>query len=110
MEPVDVFTVRDLRARTGDFLRDAEEGRASLVTKHGRPVILAIPFDEPLLREGVNRSLALRLFEDGDATLAQAAKIARLKRDEFLDLLDAAGIPAVGYSADELDDEAEIAG
>ena len=110
MEPVDVFTVRDLRARTGDFLRDAEEGRVSVVTKHGRPVILAVPFDERLLQEGVNRALAMRLFEEGDATLVQAAKIARLTVDEFLDLLDSAGIPAVAYPSQELDDEGEIGG
>jgi prevent-host-death family protein len=41
-EPFDVFTVRDLRNRTGDLMRDAEEGRLSIITKHGRPAILAI--------------------------------------------------------------------
>jgi prevent-host-death family protein len=49
MEPFDVFTVRDLRLRTGDLLRDAEEGKLSIITKHGRPAILAIPFGERLL-------------------------------------------------------------
>lgn len=109
MEPLDVFTVRDLRSRTGDLLRDAEAGRVSVITKHGRPVILAVPFDERLLQEGVNRALALRLYETGDATLAQAAKVARLGLGEFLDLLDAAGIPAVDYPAEELDEETELA-
>jgi prevent-host-death family protein len=109
MDSVDVFTVRDLRARTGDLLRDAEEGRVSLITKHGRPVILAVPFDERLLHEGVNRALALRLFEGGDVTLAQAAKFAGLTVDEFMDLLDAAGIPAVSYHPEDLDEEVEIA-
>jgi hypothetical protein len=37
MEPLDVFTVRDLRQRSGDLLRDAEQGRLALITKHGRP-------------------------------------------------------------------------
>ena len=49
MLPLDVFSVRDLRNRSGDLLRDAEAGRISLITKHGRPVILAVPFDERLL-------------------------------------------------------------
>ena len=110
MEPVDVFTVRDLRTRTGDLFRDAEQGRVSLITKHGRPVILAVPFDERLLEQGVNRSLALRLFEEGSVTLAQGAKVARLTVDEFLDLLDSAGIPVVDYPEEELDAEGEFAG
>jgi prevent-host-death family protein len=110
MEPIDIFTIRDLRARTGDLVRDAEEGRISLITKHGRPVILAIPFDERLLHAGVNQAVALRLYGDGEVTTAQAAKLARLSVDEFLDLADAAGIPAVDYPAGDLDGEAEIAG
>jgi len=109
MEPFDVFTVRDLRQRTGELLRDAEEGRLSIITKHGRPAILAVPFDERLLSQGVHRSVALHLFEVGQVTLAQAARLADLPLEEFLTLLAEAGIPAVEYSPDELAEELEIA-
>jgi prevent-host-death family protein len=109
MEPFDVFTVRDLRQRTGELLRDAEEGRLSIITKHGRPAILAVPFDERLLSQGVHRSVALHLFEVGQVTLAQAARLADLSLEEFLTLLAEAGIPAVDYSPDELAEELEIA-
>jgi predicted HTH domain antitoxin len=82
----------------------------SVITKHGRPVILAVPFDQRLLQEGVNRSLAIRLYEGAEVSLAQAAKVAGLHMDGFLDLLDTAGVPAVDYPPEELEDEAEIAG
>ena len=42
---MDTFSIRDLRERTGDLVRDAEAGKLSLVTKHGQPVFLAVPFD-----------------------------------------------------------------
>jgi prevent-host-death family protein len=108
-EPFDVFTVRDLRNRTGDLMRDAEEGRLSIVTKHGRPAILAIPFDERLLADGVHRSLAVHLFEAGQATLAQAARLAGLPVERFLEVLSEAGVPAVSYLREELAAEVEIA-
>jgi prevent-host-death family protein len=108
-EPFDVFTVRDLRNRTGDLIRDAEEGRLSIITKHGRPAILAIPFDERLLAVGVHRSLAVHLFEAGRATLAQAAKLAELPVERFLEVLREAGVPAVSYPKDELAGEVESA-
>ena len=108
-EPFDVFTVRDLRNRTGDLMRDAEEGRLSIITKHGRPAILAIPFDERLLAFGVHRSLAVHLFEAGQATLAQAARLAELSVERFLEVLAEAGVPAVSYPKDELADEVEMA-
>jgi prevent-host-death family protein len=108
-EPFDVFTVRDLRNRTGDLMRDAEEGRLSIITKHGRPAILAIPFDERLLAVGVHRALAVHLFEAGQATLAQAAKLAELPVERFLEVLSEAGVPAVSYPKGELAGEVESA-
>ncbi len=108
MEPLDIFTVRDLRQRSGELLREAEEGRLTLITKHGRPAILALPFDERLLAHGVNRALALHLFEAGQVSLAQAAKIASISIEEFIELLGQAGIPAVDYDPAELAEEVEV--
>jgi len=102
MEPLDIFTVRDLRQRSGELLREAEEGRLTIITKHGRPAILALPFDERLLAHGVNRALGLHLFEAGQVSLAQAAKIASLSMEDFIELLGQAGIPAVDYDPAEL--------
>ena len=50
---MDTFSVRDLRERIGELTRDAESGRLSLVTKRGRPLFVAVPFSEELLKEGV---------------------------------------------------------
>ena len=108
MEKLDVFTVRDLRERTGELLRDAERGRVSVVTKHGRPAFVAVPFDKHLLEFGVQRALAVRLFGEHALTLSQAAKFAGLSIADFLDVLGAAGVPAVDYPPEELDEEIEI--
>ena len=102
MEPIEIFTVRELRQRTGDLLRDAESGRLALITKHGRP-----PFDERLLKHGVNKALALHLFQSGQVTLSQAAKIASLSIENFLDLLGEFNIPAVDYPVEDLETEME---
>lgn len=109
MEPLDVFTVRDLRQRSGDLLRDAEQGRLALITKHGRPAMLAVPFDERLLSLGIHRALALHLFEAGQVTLAQGAKLASLSLEAFIELLGQTGIAAVSYPPEELEDEVEAA-
>jgi prevent-host-death family protein len=109
MSSIDVFTVRDLRQRSGDLLREAEAGRISLITKHGRPAILAIPFDQNLLEHGVQRALALHLFAAGQLTLAQAAKVAGMALEDFLGLLAEAGIDAVDYPPGELEDELKTA-
>jgi prevent-host-death family protein len=109
MDMLHVFSVRDLRTRSGDLLRDAEQGQLAIITKHGRPAILAVPFDRRLLDQGVHRALALTLFEQRRLTLAQAAKVADLSLDAFIDLLAPLGLAAVDYPAGELTDELEAA-
>jgi len=102
---VDTFSVRDLRERIGDLTRDAESGRLSLVTKRGRPLFVAVPFSEELLKEGVGFSLALDLYREGDITAARAARIADLSVAEFLEEVSRLEIPVVDYSAEELAEE-----
>ena len=109
MEHLDVFSVRDLRNKSGDLLRDAEGGQISLITKHGKPAILAVPFDERLISQGVHRAMALHLFESHQLTLAQCAKLAGLSLEAFIELLGEAGIPAVDYPPEELEEEMAIA-
>ena len=103
------FSVRDLRQRSGELLRNAEEGHMALITKHGRPAILAIPFDDQLLELGVHRTLALKLFAERQLTLVQAAKAAGMVVEDFMDLLGQTGATTVDYSPAELDGELRTA-
>jgi prevent-host-death family protein len=109
MEPFDTFSARELRQRAGELFRDAERGRLSVITKHGRPAILAIPFDDRLLSLGVQRALAVSLFEAGSLSLARAAKLAGVSLEEFVELLGREGIAAVDYPPEELLEELEAA-
>jgi len=105
MKGLDVFTVRDLRQRTGELLRDAENGKLAIVTKHGRPAFIAVPFDERLAKHGVNKALSLHLFQEGRITLSRAARMAAVSVEDFLELLNEFDIPAVDYTPQDLDKE-----
>ena len=109
MGSLNVFSARDVRQRSGELLSNAEDGRLAIITKHGRPAILAVPFDERLVEMGVHRAMALRLFEQRLVTLVQAARLAATTTEEFIGLLGAAGIPAVDYPPEELEAEAGVA-
>ncbi len=108
MSSLSVFSARDIRQRSGELLRNAEQGHVAVITKHGRPAILAVPFDERLLEIGIHRAMALRLFEQRQVTLVQAAKLSATTLEEFIGLLGEAGIPAVDYPPEELDDEVGV--
>jgi len=102
---MDTFTIRDLRERTGELVRDAEAGQLSVITKHGQPVFVAVPFDETMLREGVKVALAVKLFDGEVVSLGKAAKLAGMSQSEFIDHLGVLKIPVVRYEQDELERE-----
>jgi len=102
---MDTFTVRDLRERTGELIRDAESGELAVITKHGHPVFVAVPFDETLIKSGVGLSLAIKFFKEDILSLGKAAKMADYSISRFTEELARQGIPVVQYSADELENE-----
>lgn len=107
---MEVFSIRDLRERTGELVREAEAGHLSLVAKHGRPLFVALPMDEHLLREGVAVALAARLFAEKVVSLGKAAKLAGLPIEAFIERLGAMGIPAVDYPPEGIDAEVAALG
>jgi prevent-host-death family protein len=100
---MDSFTIRDLRERTGDLVRNAEAGQLSVVWKHGHPLFVAVPLDEHLLKSGVGVALACRLFAEKAISLGKGAKLAGLTPEAFIAQLGAMGIPAVDYPVEDLD-------
>lgn len=46
---METFTVRDLRERMDELIRDADEGNLYVVTAHRKPMFVAVPFDDTLL-------------------------------------------------------------
>lgn len=102
---MDTFTVRDLRERTGTLIHDAELGKLSLITKHGRPIFLAVPFSEDLLTMGLRPALAVKLFQEQTLSLGKAAKLAGQSVELFIEYLGKMELPAVSYPADEIKKE-----
>ncbi len=102
---MDTFTVRDLREHTGTLIHDAEIGKLSLITKHGRPIFLAVPFSEDLLALGLRPALAMKLYKEGTLTLGKAAKLAEQSIEAFMERLGQLGIPVVNYVPGEIGQE-----
>ena len=102
------FSIRDLRDRSGELSREAEAGRLSLVTRHGQPLFVSVPFTEEVVASGVHTALAVSLFKSGDLSLGLAAKLARIPYADFVDYLGDLKIPVVTYDAAELESELKL--
>jgi prevent-host-death family protein len=102
---METFTIRDLRERTGELVRQAEAGHISVVAKHGHPLFVAVPLDEHLLSNGVAIALACRLFADKVLSLGKAARLAGMSSPAMIEQLGAMGVAVVDYDPAELDRE-----
>ncbi len=99
------FSIRDLRDRSGDLSREAEEGRLSVVTRHGQPLFVSVPFTDDLLQAGIHVALAVGLFKNHDLSLGKAAKLAGMSLARFTEHVSGLGIAVADYAAAELDAE-----
>ena len=101
------FSIKDLRERTGELSKEAEKGNLALITKHGRPMFVSVPFTENLLQNGVHVAMAENLFKNGTLSIGKAAKLAGMSIAEFTEHLSRLGIDVVNYPAEELKQELE---
>lgn len=99
------FSIRDLRDRSGELTREAEEGRLSLVTKHGQPLFVTLPFTEDLVQHGVRKVLALQLYKTHDISSGKAAELAGMAYVDFLSYASRRGVPVVDYPPEDLERE-----
>jgi len=99
------ISVEQLMKSPAKLIEEAESGQVAIVTKGGRPLFLAVPYDERLANEDVHVAVAVRLYENEVISIGRAAKIAGLSISEFIDRLAALNIPVVRYSAEELERE-----
>lgn len=99
------FTVREVRERAGELVRNAEQGRLALITKRGQPLLVAVPFDDDLLSQGLQISLAVHLFDEGVLRQGEAAKLAGLSLAEFFAACAERQVSVVRYPTRELHEE-----
>ena len=97
---MEAFAVRDLREHTGELVRNAENGEYSVVSKHGKPLFVAMPFNDALLKAGVSVALADKLVLKAELSVAAGAKLAGLPYARYLQHLGALGYSMLGESSD----------
>lgn len=97
---MEAFAVRDLREHTGELVRNAENGAYSVASKHGKPLFVALPFNDDLLKSGVNVSLADKLVLQAELSVAAGAKLASMPYARYLQHLGALGYSMRDESTD----------
>jgi len=106
MSTMKAYSVRDLKEHPGEIISNAQQGKLSLVTRHGVPMYVAVPFTELALEQGIHVALAVDLFREHTVSIGKAAKIAKMPLEDFIECVSELKIPLVDYSAKDM--QAEI--
>lgn len=102
------FSVRDLREHTGEIIHSAEAGHLAIVTKHSKPVFIAVPFNDVLIENGIHIAIAIEMYRERIISLGKAAKIAKCSIEEMIEKMAAFDIVVVDYDQKELEDELKV--
>jgi len=101
----DVFSSRDMRNNPGKLFSGAKNNRMSILTKNGSPKMLTFPFTKEFLEYGINKYIAIKLFESNFITLSKAANIADITIEEFLDITGEMNIDVVKFDSEEIESD-----
>lgn len=102
---MDAISVEELVRHPDKLIEDAQNGKLSVVTKDGRPIFMAVPYDDQSGVDDVYAAMAVRLYQNEVISLGRAAKMAGVSIGEFIDRLGAMKIPVIRYSAEDLERE-----
>jgi predicted HTH domain antitoxin len=89
--------IKDLQVNPSSLTKALEAREYTVITKHSNPIGVAIAFDETILTEGVQRSLLIDAYKNGQISLGQFAKGINLSKDKAMKLLSIMGIDVIVY-------------
>lgn len=100
-----VIGIKELQTNPGKLTKTFSKDDYALITKHGKPVGLALPFSDDVMDHGLKPWYALKGFQNGDLSFGQLSKVLDKNHHETMKLLGFLGIPIADY---DLEDDLEV--
>jgi predicted HTH domain antitoxin len=107
---MDSMGIRALRENPGQLTKNAQAGKCTLLNNRNKVLAITIPFDQTLIEQGLKVKLAAALFSEQIITLVNAAKIAELPVETFIEKLGIMGIPVINQTPEELEKDLQNLG
>jgi predicted HTH domain antitoxin len=101
--------IRDLKNNPSNMTKILEQNQSVFITKHSKPIGLAIPLNDDTLSMGIKNLVVLDQYKNGLITLGKAAELLSITKEEAMSLFNRLGIDWLEYSQDELNSQVDIA-
>lgn len=99
------LTDQELQRDPQALLDDALRGEITLITRHGQPMVMAVPLADGRQLQTALVDLAAQLYDRELVSLERAARIAGLAYSEMIDELGRRSIDTIRLTPGELERE-----
>ena len=101
------IAIRELRNSPSNLTRSLEQDEYVFITKHGKPIGVAVPLSNDNLRFGLTRATALQAWKQGDLSLGKMAELLETSKAELRETLADMNLAILNEGADEAMEEAK---
>lgn len=101
------IAIRELRNSPSNLTRSLEQDEYVFITKHGKPIGVAVPLSNDNLRFGLTRATALQAWKQGDLSLGKMAELLETDKAELRETLSAMHLSVINESVDDAVKEAK---
>lgn len=101
------IAIRELRNSPSHLTHSLEQDEYVFITKHGKPIGVAVPLSNDNLRFGLTRATALQAWKQGDISLGKMADLLQMDKARLRETLSAMHLPVISESVDEAVAEAK---
>jgi len=101
------IAIRELRNSPSNLTRSLEQDEYVFITKHGKPIGVAVPLSNDNLRFGLTRATALQAWKQGELSLGKMAELLQTDKAELRETLSAMHLPVINESVDDALEEAK---
>lgn len=96
-----VIGIKELQTNPGKLTKAFSQNDYALITKHGQPLGLALPFSDSVMDQGLKPWYAVKGFQNGDLSLGQLGRALDKSKHETIRFLGLTGIPIADYDLEE---------
>ncbi len=101
------IAIRELRNSPSNLTRSLEQDEYVFITKHGKPIGVAVPLSNDNLRFGLTRATALQAWKQGDLSLGKMAELLETSKAELREILADMNLPVLNEGTEEAMKEAK---
>jgi antitoxin (DNA-binding transcriptional repressor) of toxin-antitoxin stability system len=100
--------VKDLRNHPSHLTGPLERNEHVVITRHGKPIGVAVPLNDENLSIGLARATALQAWRAGEISLGKMAELVQMDKNELRALVAGLELPIIDGGVDEAAQDADV--